>query len=72
METSKKFEFLVKLEELLSEYDATISFDADPSSDWYGITGEKILVSCCGVSVLAIDGFQLDSESEELKTKVFK
>lgn len=42
---SKLIEFLTKLEELLAEYDAEISFQASDCSDWHGMSDERMEIS---------------------------
>ena len=44
MNQEKKKEFIRALAKLLKEYDATIFFDCDESSDLYGITGERMKI----------------------------
>lgn len=68
METEKKNEFLAKLKALLSEYNASISLESDPCSDWHGITGEKMVIShrvegtFKYIELLSVDGSSLGSE----------
>ena len=40
-----KKEFLNKLESLLGEYQATISFSVSPCSDTHGLNDEKLVIS---------------------------
>ena len=42
---SKLIEFLTKLEKLLAEYDAEISFQASDCSDWHGMSDERMEIS---------------------------
>lgn len=40
----KLSEFKKELKQLLEKYDAIIGLDADPGSDWWGVTGERLVV----------------------------
>ena len=40
----KLIQFKKELHDLLAKYDATIGLVADNGSDWWGITGEKLVV----------------------------
>lgn len=49
---NRKEEFLSKLKDLLDEYDATIEFTCDESSDTYGLYGDHLEI------IMREDGFR--------------
>lgn len=62
---SRKKEFLGKLKDLLNEYDATIEFTCDESSDTYGIHGDHLEISmredgCRNKVIFKSDGWEIN------------